>query len=255
MIRERLLNKTIYRWAEIDAKNIVATSMNCSAFYDIKNICEGKKDVVVCGAGPTLQQYVPIENAIHIALNRAFLYNNVKFDYIYAQDYDGIKMIIQELIDYKGNNCVKFLAKYSPNDKEIPENIIIKAKAKPFVTDSYIYQNGYRSKYIIDIDKMAIGAMPNVGLGAMQLALFMNPRKLYIVGCDMSGTHFSDKNQSQQEIKSEKKQYDAYWNKDMKLLLNKWQEFKQFANKHYPETEIIAVNPVGLRGMFTDLDQ
>ena len=34
-----------------------------------------------------------------------------------------------------------------------------------------------------------------------------------------------------------------------------WKELQKFAQTYYPETEIISVNPVGLRGIFTDLDQ
>ena len=32
-----------------------------------------------------------------------------------------------------------------------------------------------------------------------------------------------------------------------------WKELKRFAEVYYPTTEIISVNPVGLRGMFKDL--
>jgi hypothetical protein len=97
--------------------------------------------------------------------------------------------------------------------------------------------------------------MPNVGMSAMQLALFMNPRKLYIVGCDMSGTHFVDGNQSKVEIEAEKKQYSNYWDEGHSKLIEKWKEIKHFAEVYYPETEIISVNPVGLKGMFKDLFQ
>ncbi len=36
-------------------------------------------------------------------------------------------------------------------------------------------------------------------------------------------------------------------------LKEKYQEMKRFAQIHYPETEIISINPVGLKGMFKDI--
>ena len=32
-----------------------------------------------------------------------------------------------------------------------------------------------------------------------------------------------------------------------------WREFKRFVQVYYPETEIISVNPVGLKGIFRDV--
>lgn len=240
--------------AEKNAMSVSAAMLNHETFAALRNLCAGK-DVVVCGAGPTLQKYQPIEGAIHIALNRAFLYDKVQFDYVFAQDWDGIKMVQQELIDYKGNNCVKLLARNFSGAKSIPESYAIKCKAKQFVTDDYLFHNGYLSKFVNDIDSRCIGGMPNVGMSSMQFALFLNPKRLYIVGCDMSGVHFVNKNQTDKEKAAEKKELEENWKNNMKPLLAKWEEFKVFTKTFYPETEIISVNPVGLKGMFTDLYQ
>ncbi len=240
--------------AEKNAMSTAGAMLNQKTFSQYKGICTGK-DVVICGAGPTLQKYQPIEGAVHIACNRAFLYDKVKYDFIFAQDWDGIKMVSQELINYKGNNCVKLLARSFEGEKTIPESYALQCNAKQFVTDSCIYSNGYKSHFVNDIDHRVIGGMPNVGLSVLQFALFLNPAKLYIVGCDMSGVHFSNKNQNNFEINREKKELISYWKKDREKLIMKWNEFKVFANTFYPETEIISVNPVGLKGLFKDLYQ
>ena len=68
-------------------------------------------------------------------------------------------------------------------------------------------------------------------------------------------THFADGNQTKAELKVEKIQYDSYWRKNNKPLLDKWEEIKAFALTYYPETEIISINPVGLKGIFKDVYQ
>ena len=48
---------------------------------------------------------------------------------------------------------------------------------------------------------------------------------------------------------------DVYWEKEHKALLSKWKEIKEFADIYYPDTKIIVINPVGLKGVFTDIYQ
>jgi hypothetical protein len=184
------------------------------------------------------------------------MYEKLKFDFIFAQDMEGINMVKEELINYERDNCVKFLAQTSSqNPKTIPESFAIKCNAKRFVQDYYIYRDGFKSKMVLDIENKPIGGMPNVGMSVIQLALYMNPRNLYIVGCDMSGTHNITGNMTKDELNALKKQYDAYWKKEQKRLLDKWNEIKKFAETYYPDTKIISVNPVGLKGVFNDLYQ
>ncbi len=240
--------------AEKNAMSNAGAMLNHETFSPYKGICTGK-DVVICGAGPTLQKYQPIDGAVHIACNRAFLYDKVKFEFVFAQDWDGIKMVAQELIDYKGKNCVKLLARSFDGEKSIPESYALQCKAKQFVTDSCIYSNGFKSNFVNDIDYRVIGSFPNVGMSVIQFALFMNPKRLFIVGCDMSGGHFVNKNQDLKEIAAEKKELETKWSKELEKLLEKWSELKTFAKTFYPQTEIISVNPVGLKGMFSDLYQ
>lgn len=235
----------------INSRNISTALLHQKTFLPYKNYCHGEKAIVVCGAGPTLQEYQPIEGAVHIALNRAFLYPKVAFDFVFAQDFDGIKMVQQELIEYRGNSCVKLLGKSNGGPKEIPESLVLKCNALRFATDAYMIQSGWWSQFVLDIDSRPIGNMPNVGLSVMQFALYMNPSKIYLVGCDMSGGHFTNRNQAIEEIETEKQELEERWGKQEKLIA-KWKECKEFASKYYPDTQIISVNPVGLKGVFKD---
>lgn len=245
----------MFRLAEIDRLNVATAIMHQKTFPQFKNYCAGKK-LVVCGAGPTLKKYQPIEGAVHIALNRSFLYDKVDFDFIFAQDWDGIKMIKQELIDYRPKECVKLLGcSQVLGSKSIPEPFITACSALKFNIDAYIYNNGFKSQFVKDIEYCCLGGMPNVGLSVMQFALYMNPAELYIVGCDMSGAHFANGNNNKQQVAEEKKIIEKEWKERHDRLLLKWQELKRFASIYYPDTKIISVNPVGLRGIFEDIDQ
>lgn len=253
-IREAV-NRAIIKQAEIERISIATAILHQKTFLPFKNICAGKK-LVVCAAGPTLNKYVPIKDAVHLAVNRSFLYDKVEFDYIYAQDWDGIKMVQPQLLNYRPDKCVKFLgSSQTHNPKEIPESFALACKALRFNVDTYIYHNGFKSKFVKDIESMSIGTMPNVGISVMQLALYMNPNELYIVGCDMSGAHFANGNNDVKQIAAEKKELEFHWTKERDQLIAKWLEFKSFANLYYPDTKIYSVNPVGLRGIFEDIDQ
>ena len=35
-------------------------------------------------------------------------------------------------------------------------------------------------------------------------------------------------------------------------IIEAYKKFKQFAQKYYPDVEIISINPVGLKGLFKD---
>lgn len=249
------IDQSIYRLAVINSINIETAILHQKTFPQFKNACAGRK-LVICGAGPTLQKYKPIEDSVHIALNRSFLFDKVNFDYIFAQDWDGIKMVKQEFIDYRPNKCVKLLGcSQVLGPKSIPESFVIDSKALRFNVDSYIYNNGFKSKFVKDIEYRCLGGMPNVGLSVMQFALYMNPSELYIVGCDMSGAHFANGTNDAKQVADEKKVIEKEWSEWHDMLINKWKECKEFAATYYPDTRIISVNPVGLRGMFEDLDQ
>lgn len=251
MISEWIKNKYIDK-QYMSAYNYAASMCNNEAFHDLKNINLGK-EVVLCGAGPTLQRYQPLENVLHVALNRALLNEKVHYDWFIADDWDGVYFFKDELLKY---DCKKFLG-FQPNgvtERIIPESFRSECNAVKYYTDSYIMSNGYNSKFICDIDKMAIGNMPNIALSAMQILLFTNPQKIYLVGCDASNGHFVQPEILDQEtINRHEKDLALAVSGDK--VIKKWIELKKFADALYPNTEIVSINPVGLRGIFRDVYQ
>ena len=244
------IKKIINDIYNVNTYNIAASMANNFAFKEIKNLYNGK-DVVLCGAGPTLAKYNPIPDAIHFALNRALLNEKVHFDYLIADDWDGLNFIQNEILEY---DCIKFFGHQIGTElfRQIPESFVIANNAKRYYTDSYKVEDGFKSKFVCDIDKMAIGNMPNIALSAMQILLFTNPRRIFLVGCDASANgHFKcDEKLSKEQIEQHKK--------DLNIavagtpVINKWLELKEFAQTYYPTTEIISINPVGLKGIFKD---
>lgn len=233
-------------WRE--AVNVAASMCNRDAFSELKNSYKGK-EVVVCGAGPSLADYHPIENAIHIALNRALLYEKVKYDYFFADDWEGISFFKDEIIKY---DCKKYLGYCCGNigHRVIPESFRIAAGAKKYYLDSYM-SRPMESKLVLDIDKMAISNQFNMGLEIMQVALFMNPSKIYLVGLDSdSSGHFYEVGLTKEKLDKHKEDLKKY--ADFKSVKTKWIAVKEFAETYYPDTEIISINPVGLKGLFKD---
>ena len=250
-MKNRIRNK-IDEMKLVGAMHVAASICNQETFGKIKCINEGR-EIAVCGAGPSLEKYKPIDGVSHIALNRALLNEKISYDWFIADDWDGVYFFQEELQQY---NCRKFFGHQINGDlhRQIPESFRIACNASRYYTDSYMKVDVWRTKFICDIDKMAISNMPNIALSAMQIALFTHPKRIYLVGCDASSGHFV-------QPKKLDKEKIAEHERDLKLavssdnVINKWRELKEFAEAYYPDVEIVSVNPVGLKGIFRDVYQ
>lgn len=254
---KRILSK-IKRRMSLEAKleevkwsnsvSMAANLCNRETFLPLKNICNGEK-LVICGAGPSLAKYQPIEDAKHIALNRALLFDRIKYDYFFADDWPAISFFSDKIVKYDCEKFLGYICGYT-GPACIPESFRISSGAKKFYLDSYM-TNSARSQLVLDIDKMPISNQYNMGLEIMQIALFMNPSKIYLVGIDAnSNGHFTEKGLSNDTVAWLNKGQKRYI--DFESVKDKWNEIKTFAEAYYPETEIISINPVGLKGLFKD---
>lgn len=232
--------------------NVLEQDMNVlyyhsQTFPKYKNINTGKT-VVLCGAGPSLRQYKPIEGAIHVGLNRAIFYEDIKFDYFFAHDWKGIYNIANEIAEYKGNNCIKFIG--TQGDllrEEIPESFVSKFKCERYITDNHrFFFNGNVHKFTQHLASQPLGNFGTIAFPAMQFIMWTNPEKVYIVGCDTAPVgHFTG------EVLPDnaRAMNDGTYPK----LVNQWKQFKEFADFHYPDIKIASINPVGLKGIFEDI--
>lgn len=219
------------------------TQVHPGVFGPYKNINLGRDVVLVCG-GPSVEKFQPIEGAVYVAVNNSCSYDKVKFDYVFLQELhlEPVKNDIVDNYDYE--NCTKFygviaekrLAKISHISKRIPQSRIKDPKLKKYYLDDRICHS-----FAYDLTVEPMGDYRGTAFSAMQFILWTNPKRVYIVGadCDSSGNLFNDKVQQT----------------DYSITIKSWEMLKEFVDDIYPETEIISVNPVGLKGLFKDLYQ
>ena len=214
-------------------------------FGEYKNRFYGK-DIAIIATGPSLNNYKNIENTINIGVNKSFLKDNINLDFLFAQDYYAIKDYIDLISNPKYQNIQKFYGSVSNRPyglKEIdssiliiPESLRLRHNAKKY----FLYSKwpAYPIAFNPDIDTTFLTDGRSVVFSAMQFALFTNPKRIYLIGCDCTSGYF-----------------DNTVGADASILIEGWKQLKKFADTYYPETEIISVNPKGLKGIFKDLYQ
>lgn len=225
------------------SRSISTFLLHQKTFPKYKNIHKGQT-LVLLATGPTLNDYKPMENVINVGVNVAFLNDKFSLDYLFAQDFLQIEKVQDEICEYKGNNVKKFfgLASHKYHINNIPESLAIRANAERF----QIFPIESPPQFTLHIDSVAFGCQHSIVFHAMQFMLWTNPAKIYLVGCDCSNKGYYN---------GEEQPYvpDTDENGVIKQFSDGWKVMKEFASLYYPETEIISINPVGLKGLFKDI--
>lgn len=220
-------------------------NLHQKTFTPFKNIHQGK-DVVLVATGPSLNDYVPIDNAIHVGVNKAFMCDKIKLDYLFMLDYLNVRPYIAAANEYRRGECVKFYGLFSElnHGMHIPDIEADRAGALRY----YISDSGFSvdEQFNYNIDTQTLACFWSVIFQAAQFALYTNPRRIYLVGCDCSFYGHFDSNKP---IFSSNEALEQHRIRNF----DGWNKFKNFAALYYPETEIISINPVGLKGMFKDM--
>ena len=223
------------------------TDLNRKTFDEYQNLFSGR-DVVIVGSGPTLAYYKPIPNAIHIGLNYAWRNKGIEFDYLFTTDNgvistgdfeDALKSVRFQMfvgrfsVEYKGGKFIEISEEVSKLDRRIRRYYLHDVFGK-FQT---IYQ---------DIRFHTLMHFGTVAFDALHFSFFTHPRRIYLVGCDTSPTgHFY--NESKADLEKQSKYFQTA------LIKTGYARARMFAKQYYPDTEIISINPVGLRGLFKDV--
>ena len=210
-------------------------------FEKYRGIHRGR-DIVIVGAGPTLDAYTPIPDAIHIGVNRTYQCEKLSLDYLFAQD-GGPVTEVPELTNYRRGKCRKFFG--------VHPMMSIMQISEAYVTandaEKYYFYNAPPADpaYFVPLD---IAHQPflcsySVIACAFQFALWCQPRRIYLVGCDCSSAGYfkGDSGICAQGLPTDE-------------LRQEWKCLAEFAKRCYRDIEIISINPVGLRGLFKDLD-
>jgi len=232
------------RFYFLQKTNIQAASVHPKTFGEYKNKHQGQK-VVVVGCGPSLKQYQPIKDAIHIGVNRAFLNDTYNLDYLFIQDYLKGENDMELARNYQPDTCKKFygilpelrISQVKHIIRKLTIQDIIEANAQKYIIEDQIKRN-----WANDLEIEPIGDWGGCIFSALQFALYTNPKEIYLVGCDCSAEgHFH----------AEKA--DVVY--DLTVQRPAWQKFAEYVSVMHPNTKIISINPVGLKGLFEDLYQ
>lgn len=222
---------------EIYSANIIR-DLHSKTFPQFKN-CHPDKDIVIVACGPSMAYYKPIKDAIHIGVNKAFKNENIKMDYIFIQDKLSIQNYIEELLAYPAKI---FMGSYILNGISWLYKCKIPLKYMDYDNINYYYSDYGRNLLLPYLEYCSLMDFGSVAFPAAQFALYTNPKRLYIVGCDCSSGGYFDGSKNT-NVK----------NHNLSYLIKDWQRFKLYAETYYPDVEIISINPVGLKGMFKDV--
>lgn len=233
-LRETVCNMRTY--------DLYARFQHPAVFEKYKGIYSGQ-DMVIVGAGPTLDAYTPIPGAIHVGVNRTYQCRKLELDYLFAQD-GGPVTEVPELTNYRKGECKRFFGVHPhPAVTQISDAFVEANAAERYyfvMADSAEVDHYYVP---LDLAHQPLSCAHSVITCAFQFALWCHPRRIYLVGCDCSSAGYfkGDSGVCAQWL---------YTNG----LQREWQRMAEFAKRHYRDIEIISINPVGLRGMFKDLD-
>lgn len=232
----------------IEEKNEIC-AVNTAAFEKYRNFFRDRK-VVVVGTGPTLNYYEPIRDAVHIGVNYAWRREDISFDFLFTNDRcgnnsdrdikveEGFDKIKERVFVGKRPHHVRVRASFDyPIDVEFRKNNV----SRFYLEDVFPYT---AQQICQDICRNSLANFSSTVFNAMHFALFTCPAELYLVGCDVShGGHFYGGKYS---ISSS----ESLWVDRMKVG---YARMKAFAEHHYLNTKIFSINPVNLKGLFTDI--
>lgn len=236
-----------YRFFRINQINLVTAKTHEKTFGPFKNKFAGK-ELAVIACGPSVLQYKPLPNVINIGMNGAYKDSRIKFDYMFMQDAEAwSRSEVDKLNRYRPGECIKFYGITSErlhNDFPkwlVSESDAIAANALRYRTDNIELMTGKEPVFPFDISVQPLADFESVVFSALQFALWTNPKRIYLVGCDCSTSgHFYEMDKP--SLLSDK-------------VIGGYVALKRFATAFYPDTEIVSVNPVGLKGLFRDIYQ
>lgn len=226
------------------------SEVNHKAFEEYKNKFRDR-EIALIATGPSLKEYVPIKGVINIGVNFACKRKDISFDYLFFQDYLSYILELKRdeninELNIAFNNAEKVFIG-SPTmrttfytGREFPYDF----SSRSSNISRYIFSSPYEGDAPIfaDICNHPLFGLDSIVFPAVQFSLFTGVKKIYLIGCDTKSTgHFYDIDMI------------PYERMNLQRMRLGWLRIKRFVEQFYPETEIVSVNPVGLKGLFRDV--
>jgi hypothetical protein len=250
---ESKLTQAINQMNYTTREEIIATNFPTFDQYRDRN---RSKDIVLVASGPTLRFYTELKPAEHIGVNSvAHWEQSDELDYYFVQDFSigiaGIRERAMSMYDAVANKrCERFVGvSIVPATRcvYLPDSMIGQMNCRKYFTLPPIDASIEEITIHSDIRYNPLMDLHSVVFPAFHFALFTNPRRVYLVGCDAShlGKYYRDDDVPNVMVAIKQLEDDC-------ILPRAWKRAKAFADLHYPQTEIISINPVGLKGLFKD---
>ncbi|MCE3046686.1 hypothetical protein [Helicobacter kayseriensis] len=204
------------------------------------------REVVLMAAGPTLREYTEskyISNAIHIGVNKVVTYYP-DLDFYFMGDWTAVQNYgIQK--DIISSRAKKFFGMGNLSDEYGTTSFATPLDFVQINNASMYLSMHYASHQTIqpDISRHPLFGYGSIIIPAFHFSLYCQPKRIYLVGCDCSsGGHFDDRKTWVLEDLATKR------------LQEEWRRMALFAKYYYPEVEIVSINPVGLKGLFKEME-
>ena len=207
--------------------------------------CNAGKSVVLFACGPSAQYYEVVNDASHVAINNAVLYDKIKFDQIFMHDDIAVSRMPEIMKNYDADKFCAYMPSPYCVKRSVRKDSIININAKQFiVSDPYLFWADWDCPSVINPD-ITSGYLYDRGGGtvfsALQFILYTNPKKLYLVGCDCSSEGYFWGNEK----------FGS--NNLLRNTIGLWKCASQVIRTLYPDLEVYSINPVNLKGMFNDI--
>ena len=233
---------------------IEASVIHPTTFHEFRNSNQGK-DMVLCASGPTILHFDSsmIKNGKFLGVNTSIKKKDIAFDYVFLQDHHFEKGKNEFINEFDNGKCIKFYGKIEStrvteldNDTrlhkmyecaththQLPFQDVMMTNARPYILSTYFNKMPY------NIEVEPIADIGGTIFSAVQFALFTNPQRIFLVGCDHTSGYFYN-----QEFKMFNAAFQA--NVWVRCIL-------PYLRQNYPHTQVISINPVGLKGLFEDV--
>lgn len=210
-----------------------------------RNVHVGRSAVLFL-SGPTLAQYVEPEPGLVTCGVNTVIFHRTDLDYYFLQDVGK---------DWHENSYVNRKAEYDafrPRIAKFYGTTLCKSLTGggsipyQFTHGPLVHNNnGARiedprvpADFSANLAHKPPAAAGSIAFPALQFLLWTGVTRIYIVGADITdGRRICEDKPAQDYVKQNH--------------LGRWKEFESWAASAYPEVEIVPLNPVGLRGMFS----
>lgn len=201
-------------------------------FAQLRNAHVGKT-ALFFASGVTLNDYVDVDlpSCIRVGVNAVAFASNVgQLDYYFIGDAShAILRAQKDELDSFTPRLGKFIGRDERAKLDIPTHF------PDSVMNALHYETKLRAPFAANLTKAPVGRWGSISFDAAQVIAWTGVSRMVLVGhdCDYSNGSFNMNR--------------GIGAGTAKKLQNHWALMKKFFTEHYPELEILSVNPVGLK--------